>query len=38
MNDYRNWEPPKSTNPAAIYVVGVLIPGAAIVLLLMWLL
>jgi hypothetical protein len=38
MNDYRNWELPKSTNPVVICVVSILIPGVAIVLLLMWLL
>jgi hypothetical protein len=38
MNDYRNWELLKSTNPVAICVVSVLIPGVAIVLPLMWLL
>jgi hypothetical protein len=38
MNDYRNWELPKSTNPVAIHVASILIPSVTIVLLLMWLL
>jgi len=38
MNDYRSWELPNSTNPVVICVASILIPGTAIVLLLMWLL